>query len=371
MKNLIAILIVLVFASCNVENDPSYKKPMDMNDGLHVSTLESHQLDTMVFNSINKDICEGKYGNMHSLLVMVDNDLVIEQYYNGWKRDKLHFLASNTKSVTSLLLCKAIEQGKIKDVNEKIFDFFPEYGAREKDSLKHQISIKNLLTMTAGFKWDIESQLNQLERSNNRLDFALTLPMDTTPGTKYQYCSPNNIIQSEILKKKTGQNIADYAKINLLAPLGIEEYEWASRNGIYDSYGGLKLRPRDIAKYALLHLNKGKWKDKTIISEEWIQETFSPYIEIKHPLYSCYQWQMAKTDLGFPVWFIPGNGGQRIDIIPALNMLIVINADNRWTPLEGRTPIPHLSQRLVTMHPKLKKQNEARLTQNNKRLYQD
>jgi len=354
MKKLSLLLVILCFIGCNRKLDCPYQKPIDINDGLKVSSFEEHNLDKSVFDTISKDICNGKYGNIRNLLVIVDNDLVIEQYYNGWKRDRVHFLASNTKSVTSFLIGKAIEQGKIKSVNQKILSFFPEYATKEKDTLKQQISIKNLLTMTAGLKWDDETQLHILQQSNNRLDLALTQPMDTIPGTKYVYSSANSIILSEIIKKTTGQDIAEYAKENLFDPLGITEYEWSSRSGIYDSYGGLKLRPRDIAKFGLLHLNKGQWKDKTIIPQEWIDETFSPYIEIKLPFYSCYQWQMAKTDLGFNVWFIPGNGGQIINIIPALDMVVIVNADNRGKSLEGRTPLIYLLQNIIKIHPKLK-----------------
>ncbi len=354
MNKLLVILFTISLISCSTKKDCSYQKPIDMNDGLHVSTLEENGLNKSVFDKINQDICDGKYGNIHSLLVIENNKLVIEQYYNGWKRGRVHFLASNTKSVTSFLIGKAIEQGTIKDVNQKVLSFFPEYAAREKDPVKQQISIKNLLTMTAGLKWDDEIQLYMLQHSSNRLDLALTQPMDTLPGTKYAYSSANSIILSEIIKKTTGQDIAKYAEKNLFEPLGIKVYEWSSRNGIYDSYGGLKLMPRDIAKFGLLHINKGKWKDKTVISRGWIDETFSPFIEIKHPFYSCYQWQMSKTDLGFDVWFIPGNGGQIINIVPALDMVIVVNADNRGRSLEDRTPLIHLLQNIIMIHPKLK-----------------
>lgn len=353
MKKLLAILITISFIGCNSKDNCSYQSPIDINDGLQVSTLERNNLNKAVFDTINQDICNGKYGNIHSLLVIENNDLVIEQYYNGWKRDRLHFLASNTKSVTSFLIGKAIEQGKIKDVNQKVLSYFPKYAGKEIDTLKKQISIKNLLTMTAGLKWDDETQLHTLQQSNNRLDLALGQPMDTIPGSKYVYSSANSIILSEIIKNTTGQDISKFAKKNLFEPLGIKEFEWSSRNGIYDSYGGLLLKPRDIAKFGLLHLNKGEWEGKTIISKEWIEETFCPYIEINHPFYSCYQWQMVKTDLGFNVWFIPGNGGQIINIVPALNMVVVINADNRNAPKENRLPVGKLMQDIIKIHPKL------------------
>ncbi len=362
MKNIISILIILGLVGCNTKDNCSYQKPNDINDGLNVSTLEDNKLDTVRFSKLNKDICNGKYGNMHSLLVIENNDLVIEQYYNGWKKDRLHFLASNTKSFNSLLIGVAIEQGYIKSVDQKMLDFFPEYKNLKKDTLKNKITIKDLLTMTSGFQWDEQSlpltdpnnMGRQMDLTNDWLKSAIMLPMDTAPGTKYVYSGPNNIILSEIIKKTTGKNIAEFAEEYLFKPLGIKEYDWFEKNGVYDSGGGLKLKSRDIAKYGLLHLNKGKWNENEIVSEKWIEEIFSPYIEIHHPFYSCYQWQMVKTEYGFNAWFIPGNGGQIINIIPELDMVIIINADNRKISKNRREPIEYLIQDIIKIHPKLK-----------------
>ena len=123
MKKIITIIILLSFIACNNKDDCVYEKPVDINDGLQVSTLKKHNLDTTVFMKVNQDICSGKYGNIHSLLVIENNELVIEQYYNNWDKNELHFLASNTKSFNSILIGIAIEQGLIKDVNQKMLSF--------------------------------------------------------------------------------------------------------------------------------------------------------------------------------------------------------------------------------------------------------
>ena len=362
MKILIIYLLALNCLSCCSQNDCSYKKPADLDDGLNSSTIVEHNLDTTGFNKINQDICSGKYGNIHSLLVIENDDLVIEQYYNGWERDRLHILASNTKSFNSLLIGVAIEQGDIKSVNQRMLDFFPEYKVLKKDTLKNKITIKDLLTMTSGFMWDEHSlpytdpnnMGRKMDQTDDWLKSSLELSMDTVPGTKFVYSAPDNIILSEIIKKSTGRNIAEFAEEYLFEHLGIKEYDWIVKNGVYDSGGGLKLKSRDIAKYGLLHLNKGKWKDKSIVSEKWIDESFSPYIEIDHPVYACYMWRMVKTEFDFNAWFIPGNGGQIINIIPELDMVVVINADNRNIPIEERLPLEYLVKDIATMHPKLK-----------------
>ncbi|WP_372644999.1 serine hydrolase domain-containing protein [Ancylomarina sp.] len=358
MKKLIGVLIILSFVGCKTKNECSYQKPIDRNDGLNVSTLEENKLDTAIFNKLNHDICKGKYGNIHSLLVIENKDLVIEQYYNNWENDRLHILASNTKSFNSLLIGVAIEHGYIKGVDQRMLDFFPEYENLKKDSLKNKITIKDLLTMTSGFQWDEQSlpltdsnnMGRQMDQTEDWLKSSLELSMDTVPGTKYVYSGPNTIILSEIIKRSTGKNIAEFAEEYLFEPLDIKEYNWFSKNGIYDGGGGLSLKSRDIAKYGLLHLNKGKWNNKEIVSEKWIDEIFSPYIEIHHPVYACYQWRMVKTVYGFNAWFITGNGGQIINIIPKLDMVIVINADNREIPKDKREPLEYLIQDIIKIH---------------------
>ncbi|MGD9977846.1 MAG: serine hydrolase domain-containing protein [Bacteroidales bacterium] len=329
---------------------------------MEVSTLEEHNLDEAAFEKVNRDICNGKYGNIHSVLVIHNNDLVVEQYYNGWNSDDLHILASTTKSFSAIMIGIAIENGKIKDVNQKMLDFFPGYLLPANDTLKKKITIKHLLTNTSGFEWDevslpVDDSDNmgyKMDMVDNLFKASIELPMDTIPGTKYAYSGPNNIIIGEIIKASTGKNIAEYTEENLFKPLGISEYKWFSKNDIYDVGGGLQLKSRDIAKYGLLHLSSGKWNNKEIVSEEWIEEIFNPYIEIKHPLYSCSQWQMVKTEYGFNSWFIPGNGGQIINVVPNLGLVIVINADNRKIPKGKRTPLEYLIKDLTKIHPNLK-----------------
>jgi len=356
LKIAMALLISLSFLTCNNNETCFYTLPTDIKDGLKVSNLKKLKLDTVGFKKLNQDICNGRYGKIHSLLALVEEKLVIEQYYNGWKEDDIHFLASNTKSFNSILMGIAIEKGFIKDVNQKMLSFFPEYAKNEKDSLKHNVTIEHLLTMTAGFKWDeqtltIHNPENMgvvFDKTDDWLQSALTLEMDTVSGTKYVYSGPSNIIISEIIKKATGQNIADFAKKHLFNPLGIKEYKWDSKNGVYDSGGGLWLKSRDVAKFALLHFTNGKWGGREIVSGKWMEQTFNPHVEINLPRFGGYQWQIIKAK-DYHIWFIPGNGGQIISIIPALNLVVVLNADNREVSKDNRDSLENLMMDITKM----------------------
>jgi CubicO group peptidase (beta-lactamase class C family) len=360
----IGLLFVL---GCNSPKDCSYQIPVDLGDGLVVSSLEESKLDEHAFARINHDICEGTYGNIHSLLIIQDGKLVVEQYYHDWDGERLHFLASTTKSFNAIFIGMAIEQGKIKGVDQKMLDFFPEYASLKSDSLKNLITIKDLLTNTSGFLWDEQSlPPDDPENMGKKIDLtddwfqaSLTLEMDTTPGTKYVYSGPNNIILGEIIKRATGSNVADFANEHLFKSLEINDYQWDEKNGIVDMGGGLWLRSRDIAKYALLHANRGIWNSDTVVSEQWIDEVFTPFMEINHPFYSCYQWRLIETKFGIESLFISGNGGQIISIIPSLDMVVVINADNRQVSKKKRKPLSVLMDEILLLHPQLNKTTTA------------
>jgi CubicO group peptidase (beta-lactamase class C family) len=361
MKTLIPLLILFSLIGCNQKQDSSYKVPVENGDGLNVSTLNAHQFDAKAFEAISKDIYDGKYGKLHAVLMIHKGDLIAEQYYNGWKSEELHYMASTTKSFSAILTGIAIDKGKIEDVNQAMIAYFQDYPTLKTDSLKTRITIKNLLNNASGFAWDeqslpVDNPNNmgvQMDKLEDWLNASLELPMETMPGTKYVYSGPNNIIVGEIIKRASGKNVEDFAAENLFKPLGITEYHWFVKNGICDLGGGLKLKCRDIAKYALMHLNKGKWKDKQVVSSEWIEETFEPRLVIKHPRYSCFQWQMVKTEYGFDSWYIPGNGGQIINVVPELDLVIVINADNKRISKNQRTPLEYLMKRLTEMHPEV------------------
>ena len=115
---------MLCLIACTPKSDSIYKAPINKNDGLTVSTLSQHHLDLNAFDKVNKDILNKKYGNIHSVLVIHKNELVVEQYYNGWKSNDLHFMASTTKCMSAILTGIAIEQGKIENTQQKMLDFF-------------------------------------------------------------------------------------------------------------------------------------------------------------------------------------------------------------------------------------------------------
>jgi len=141
-------------------------KPLNLNDGIKTATLSEVRMDTSVVNELTNQIIAGYYPNIHSLLIYKDNKLAYENYFKGKDQyrgkdlgviehsiNDLHSMRSISKSVVSACIGIAITQGKIKNVDQKVFDFFKEYAAYDTGMIKG-LSIKHLLTMTAGLKWN-------------------------------------------------------------------------------------------------------------------------------------------------------------------------------------------------------------------------
>ena len=317
--------------------------------------MANHSLDTLLLSQLNSDIFNGMYGEIHSLLIMNDNELVVEQYYREGNRDEIHFLASVTKGFVAMLVGIAVDNGHIDSLNQPMLDYFPEYKISEKDKRKHQVTIEHLLTMTSGFKWDEQtlpfSNPNndgvRMDAVEDQLDASLNLKMDSQPGKKYVYCGPNDIILGEIIKKSTGQNIEEFAVKNLFGPLQINEYRWSSRNGVFHTGGGLWMKSRGMLKFGQLLLNDGNVGTTNVISKNWIDKAFTPYIEIAKPFYMGYQWRSVLSENGIHSNFVSGNGGQLIVVFHELNMVIVVTADNRGE----RHPLGELVDRIIKIHP--------------------
>lgn len=355
IRLILIVFSVLICIGCQNENGNTIQVPIDIDDGIKVSTPAKHGFNMELLSELNADLYNEKYGNIHSLLIMNDDEIIFEQYYREGNRNEIHFIASVTKSFTSLLTGIAIEKGYIDSINQPFLDYFPNYKATERDERKHQVTIEHLLTMTSGFDWDEEtlpySNPNndgvRMDQMDNWLDASLRLKMDTIPGTKYVYCGPNDIILGEIIRNTSKKNIAEFAEEHLFKPLGINEYIWKSKNGIYETGGGLFIKSRDLLKFSHLYLNKGVFDNISIVSKDWIDLTFTPRIEIASPFYMGYHWKIGKPEDELLVYHMNGNGGQIVSIVPALNMIIVMTADNR----NQKRPLGPLMERITKIHP--------------------
>ena len=263
-----------------------YGVPERLNDGWETASLSGVSLDTNLIRELFVRIGDNSYKNIHSVLLVKNGKLVIEEYFPGqdstgqhrmFARDTLNEMHSATKSVNSILIGIAIDQHLIRSVDEKISSFFPEYSDIFTNKEKDAIRLKDLLSMTAGLSWDewtypyTDSRNNDAAAMASTADFfryVLERPVATAPGMKFVYNSGISLMLGEIIYKVSGLRADKFAERYLFSPLGITNYSWGkSPNGVVNTLGGLALRPRDMAKVGCLFLNGGRWQGKQIVSE--------------------------------------------------------------------------------------------------------
>lgn len=307
--------------------------------------------DRSRWDEMTDSITNNHYPKIHSLLIAKDNQLVYEHYFNGYTKDSLHDTRSSFKSITSLLVGIAIDKGFIKDVNQKVYEFFPEYPSLKTDPFKKLLTIKNLLEMKSGFDCeefnDTKDCEDPMSLSKDWVAYSLQLPMINKPGEIWAYTSIDPVILSGILKKATKMPVTDFAKKYLFEPLGISSYKWTlDPVGNAMTAGSFYIRPMDMLKIGQLVKNKGIYNDKQIISKKWIAEAtvcdipipdFSfvksskSKVAFPQPAYYGYYWyrETIKTkDIQQNVLFASGNGGQYIFIIENLNLTVVFTQGN-------------------------------------------
>lgn len=343
---LLSGMIILLFNSCKkLFEEPDihyiYTLPEPLSDGLDVADLSQEglrkDLIVQMTNQINMDV----YKNIHSVVIIKNNKLVYENYFNGYDRDMLHNLYSATKSFTSALVGIAIDKGFIPDTNQKVLSYFPEYLPLKNDSPEKQnITINHLLTMSSGLAcndWDPNSPGGEkmLYEKKDILKYLWDLPLTDTPGAASMYCSGGVITLSNIISKATGQTYTDFARSALLEPLGITKHQWNFREkNRTDRPDQIYLRTRDMAKFGMLFLNKGRWGNNQLISERWVETSFQPKAKLNGKNYGFLWWIHTGTINNVPtnVYTASGNGGQFIYIIPNLNMVVAMTGGNVDSP---------------------------------------
>jgi CubicO group peptidase (beta-lactamase class C family) len=335
------ITIVVVFFCCSAcPNLQNHYAIDDLPGCDHCTT----QLDETILAELVNKIKEGDYGNIHSLIIIHNDSLALEEYFMEWNRHMLHVCASVTKSFTSALIGIAIEQGYIDGIGEKLLNYFSEYDDIEnRDGRKESITLEHLLSMTPGFEWDEisvpytdsegnpnpENDVIKMTENDDWIKYMLDLPMGTNPGRKWNYNSGASHLLSGILQKETNQSLEKFAKDNLFSALGITNWEWYSDpNGTTIGGWGLFLHPVDMAMFGYLYLNKGSLYGNQIVPENWVNESTR-----RHTTMYGYQWWiLPDVTAEYPeadgIFYALGYRGQHIVVVPQVNMVIVSTSDN-------------------------------------------
>lgn len=279
-----------------------------------------------------------KRTNTTGLIVIQDDKITYEEYFNGYKETDRMITWSVSKSIISALIGIAIEEGYINDVYDYVTDYVPSLlksGYRE-------VTIKDVLQMSSGIKFnedyfDNNSDVNQMGARSLGLgksleDLLVSLTRERTPGTYNRYVNSDTQVLGMVLREATGVDIATYTQEKLWKPAGMEfDAHWLTDSaGVESAFGGFNASLRDLARFGLLYLNKGFMMGNQIIPKKWITDSITPdaphLLPGENPNSSWilgygYQWWIPEgienDFLGMGIY------GQAIYINPKRNTVIV------------------------------------------------
>ena len=317
---------------CYGQSAYTYKQPKQSEDGWKTAHLASQKADTTNVYRLFNQMQRGEH-KIHSILLVKDGQLIIEEYFNGHSANQPHDLRSATKSIRSILAGIAIDRGFIKSVDDPISKYLKApVPTKNLDERKKKITIKHLLTMSSGLDcndWDKKSkgQEDRVYRKRDWLQYTLNLPMVHEPGTVSNYCSMGTILLAEIISQSSGMAFDKFAEKYLFTPLGITNFSWGhtSNKKVIPSGKRLYLTSRAMAKIGQLMLNQGKWQGKQIVAEKWIEASTTPKTKITGIDYGYLWWNIPFQVDGKVIYSktATGNGGQYIIVFPAIDMVAV------------------------------------------------
>lgn len=263
-----------------------------------------------------------------AFLVIQNDSIRYEQYWDGYHQDSLSNSFSMAKSYVSTLIGIALKEGGIQSLDQKVCDFIPAYC----DSLNAQLSIRNVLSMSSGLNWD-ENYYNPMGMTaeayygNSLREQIMGLKVVETPGEIFRYKSGNTQLLGFILEAATGQTLSDYATEKLWKPMGAKTSAKWGTNGIDEkAYCCLNSNARDFARWGKLMLHQGDWNGIQIIDSSYVAQAISiaPLVDKHGKTNTNYGYQIWLTERqGFEVFYARGVWGQYIICIPEKNMLIV------------------------------------------------
>ena len=368
-RRLIPLLLPLALAACAGATTPapapiasSCGVPPALADGWATGAPESVGIDSATLCPLIPRLEAWKEADIHSVLVVRHDKLVFEHYFAGpderWGRPlgtvnydagMVHDLRSISKSVVSLVLGIAIERGWIKSLDTPVLSYFPEYADLATPE-KQRITIRHLLTMSQGLQWDEDLPYSNPANSERQMTeapdpyrFALAQPVVAPAGAVYNYSGGSATLISAILRKTSGKPLDELAQSLLFDPLGITSAEWARyANGDPIAASGLRMRPRDLVKIGELVLRHGVWQGKQIVPAAWIAEATTPQIQGSMLYFYGYQFWLGRSLVQKREvdWVLGlGYGGQRLFIVPDLDLVVLIHAGLYQSRLQAFVPL--------------------------------
>jgi CubicO group peptidase (beta-lactamase class C family) len=302
----------------------------------------------------------GRVNNVHGVVIVRRGRMVAERYYEGddqvrdsdgrpvparvtFTAERSHELRSVTKSIVGLLYGIALSEGKVPSLDQPLLAQFPQYTDLPDMAQRRRWTIAQAMTMTLGTDWDEEISYDDprngqtaMEAAPDRYRYVLEQPIVAVAGDRWIYCGGATVLIGKILERGIGGSVHDYARAVLFNPLGIGPTDWRTgRGGERNFASGLAMRPRDLVRIGQMMLDGGKADGRQIVPADWLEASFKPAVKINDRRQYGYHWYLGNAAFVSPEgrrrarWIgAIGNGGQRLFVLPELELVAVITAGN-------------------------------------------
>ncbi len=325
-------------------------------------------IDPVKLAAFDADIAGGKYGLVDSMLVLRCGTAVFDKsyphdygqiygerakkegplnhdlhgpynyfsadYHPFYQHTDMHTMQSVSKTITSITFGIARTRNEFTaSLDAPILQFLGGHKIANLDDRKKRITLRHLLTMTAGLEWhedlaydDPRNSADIMEASHDWVQYVIDQPMADEPGKTFVYNSGATILLAQIFKKVTGKNLDEYAAEHLFKPLNMRYFWKHSPTGLPDTEGGLYLSAHDLAKIGQLFLKSGTWEGKDVVSSAWIKDSVAPHVTVPGGNWKYgYQWWLqpigsSPEDI---TWFARGFGGQQLIVLPEYDIVAV------------------------------------------------
>lgn len=291
------------------------------------TTPEAEGMKVEILQGIDEYIKQKRYRLINSILVIKNEKIIFEHYYNKFNDASTNNVKSIWKSILSITAGICLDKGIIKSLDEPICNYLTEF-SQNNEPYHKEITIRHLLTMTSGIYWNGGvhyhcPMMTQMMRSNSWITHIADISMSSFPGVKFVYKEWDVILLSAVLGKASGQTSYELCNEFIYKPLDIKSGVWPkSPDGV--SYTVMKgeensdLCARDLAKLGLLFMNNGIFQGKRIVSENYIKQAIAP---CKANSAYGYLWWLFENGYG-----CRGFGGQEVNVYPSEKLITVIQA---------------------------------------------
>ena len=264
-----------------------------------------------------------------SFLVIKNDSILFEKYYDGHKQTDISNSFSVAKSIVTSMMGKAIMEGKIKGLDQPVSDFFEEY----KNGFASELTVGDLASMSSGMKWNEKyySVINITSESyftDDLRSVILGQEIENKPGKGFRYSSGDTQLLAMIIEKATGTSLSNYLSKKFWGPMGAENLAlWqidSEESGMEKAYCCIAATARDFARFGKLYIDKGKWGDTEILDSSFVELSLNPVFD-DSPFYG-YGWWLYEYE-GKKVFTMNGHRGQFVISFPDENIIIVRQGD--------------------------------------------